>query len=136
MCWRLTYASVTPFANFPVCETRMLKVKLDANVQIGQDALYPIPPELLKLLRSIRQHGSLIHAITDVGISYWHAWGLLGRWEAITGQKLTILTRGQGTGLTPFGARFAGVGDWPGPRINPRFDGLGDELARYLNVSS
>jgi molybdate transport repressor ModE-like protein len=112
----------------------MLKVKLDANVQIGRDALYPVPPELLKLLRSIRQHGSLIHAIRDVGISYRHAWGLLGRWEAITGQKLAILTRGQGTGLTPFGARFAGVGDWLGPRINPRFDGLGDELARYLNV--
>ena len=90
-------------------EFSMLKVKLDANIRIGRDALYPLPPELVGLLRSIRQHGSL--AIREVGISYRHAWGLLGRWEAITGHKLAILTRGQGTGLTPFGVRFADIGE-------------------------
>src|SRR5215472_1468903 len=112
----------------------MLKVKLDAGLHIGRDALYRVPPELLALLRSIRQHGSLLHAIREVGISYRHAWGLLGRWEAITGHKLAVLTRGQGTGLTPFGARFAAVGDWLEPRVSERFDGLGGELARYLDV--
>jgi len=112
----------------------MLKVKLDANVRIGRDALYPLPPELVGLLRSIRQHGSLIHAIREVGISYRHAWGLLRRWEAITGHKLAILTRGQGTGLTPFGARFAEVDDWLKARVGRRFDGLDNELARYLDT--
>jgi len=112
----------------------MLKVKLNASLRVGRDALYPVPPQLLALLRSIRQHGSLVYAIKDVGISYRHAWGLLGRWEAITGHKLAVLTRGQGTGLTPFGARFAGVGDWLEPRVSERFDGLGGELARYLDV--
>jgi molybdate transport repressor ModE-like protein len=114
----------------------MLKVKLDANVRIGRDALYPVPAELLALLRSIRQHGSLVEAIKDVGISYRHAWGLLGRWEAITGHKLAVLTRGQGTGLTAFGARFAGIGDWLEPRVGQRFGGLGNELASYLDVAA
>lgn len=90
----------------------MLKVKLDASIRIGREALYPLPPELVGLLRSIRQHGSLVRAIRDVRISYRHAWGLLGRWEAITGHKLAVLTRGQGTGLTPIGVRFAEIGDW------------------------
>ncbi len=112
----------------------MLKVKIEASLRVGRDALYPVPPELLALLRSIRKHGSLVQAIRDVGISYRHAWGLLGRWEAITGHKLAELTRGQGTGLTPFGARFAGVSDWLEPRIGTQFDGLGAELGRFLEL--
>jgi molybdate transport repressor ModE-like protein len=112
----------------------MLKVKLDATVRVGRDALYPVPPELIRLLGSIRRHGSLIQATKDVGISYRHAWGLLGRWEAITGHKLAVLTRGQGTGLTPFGARFAGIGEWLEPRVSRKFDGLGGELGHYLDV--
>ena len=31
----------------------MLKVKLDANVRIGRDALYPVPPELLCIENSM-----------------------------------------------------------------------------------
>ena len=114
----------------------MLKVKLDANIRIGRDALYPLPPELIALLRSIRENGSLVQAIREVGISYRHAWGLLGRWEAITGQKLTILTRGQDTGLTEVGARFAEIGDWLEARVDKHFEDLGDELARYLALPS
>jgi molybdate transport repressor ModE-like protein len=112
----------------------MLKVKLDAGLRVGQETLYPVPAELLGLLRSIRQHGSLVHAIREVRISYRHAWGLIGRWEAITGHKLAIFTRGQGTALTPFGARFAEIGEWLEPRVAELLDGIGDELARYLNV--
>ncbi len=110
----------------------MLKIKINASLQMGRDALYSVPPELIGLLRSIRQHGSLVLAVREVGISYRNAWGLLGRWEAITGYKLAILTRGQGTGLTAFGARVAGVGDWLEPRLRPQLDALGDELASHL----
>ena len=83
-----------------------------------------MPPELVGLLRSIRKHRSLIDAIREVGISYRHAWGLLGRWEAITGHKLAILTRGQGTGLTPTGAWFAEIDEWLKTRVGRRFDGV------------
>ena len=114
----------------------MLKVKLDANIRIGRDALYPLPPELVALLRSIRENGSLVQAIREVRISYRHAWGLLGRWEAITGHKLAILTRGQGTGLTEVGARFAEIGAWLDARVDKHFETLGDELAQYLALPS
>jgi putative molybdopterin biosynthesis protein len=112
----------------------MLKVKLDVNVRIGRDALYMLSPELIGLLRAIRQHGSLIDATREVGISYRHAWGLLRRWEAITGHKLAVLTRGQGAGLTPLGARCADVDEWLKLRVGRRLDGLDGELVRYLDL--
>jgi molybdate transport repressor ModE-like protein len=66
-----------------------------------------LPVEWVALVRAIREHGSLVQAIREVDTSYRDGWGPLGRWEAVTGHKLAILTRGQGTGLTMVGARFA-----------------------------
>jgi len=114
----------------------MLKAKLDAGLRLGRESTYPVPPDLLVLLRSIRRQGSLLSAIEDAGISYRHAWGLLRRWETITGHKLVVQTRGRGTDLTPFGSRLAEVTEWLGPKIEERLDGLDAELARYLNAPS
>ena len=47
----------------------MLKIKIEASLRVGPDALYPLPPERLGLLRSIRKHGSLVQATRDIGIS-------------------------------------------------------------------
>src|SRR5215831_7053745 len=112
----------------------MLKVKLDANLRLGRDTMYPVPAELLALLASILRHGSLVAAIREADVSYRHAWGLLRRWEAIAGQKLVVQTRGQGTDLTPLGRRLAGVTGWLEPRMRQRIDGLDRELGDYLNV--
>ena len=73
----------------------MLKVKLDASLRLGRDALYPVPLELLALLRSIRQHGSLIYAIKEVGISHRHASGMLGRWGPLPGTNSWCLFAGK-----------------------------------------
>jgi molybdate transport repressor ModE-like protein len=114
----------------------MLKVKLDASLRLGRDAMYPVPPELLALLASIQRHGSLVAAIREAAVSYRHAWGLLRRWETITGHNLVVRTRGQGTDLTPFGRRLAEVSDWLAPRVDARIDGLNRELGQYFNVPS
>jgi molybdate transport repressor ModE-like protein len=114
----------------------MLKVKLDASLRLGRDVMYPVPPELLALLASIQRHGSLVAAIREADVSYRHAWGLLRRWETITGQNLVVQTRGQGTDLTAFGRRLAEVSEWLSPRIDKRIDGLNRELGQYLNVPS
>jgi len=98
--------------------------------------MYPVPSELLGLLGAIRRHGSLLSAIREAGVSYRHAWGLLRRWEAITGHKLVLQTRGQGTDLTPFGRQLAEITDWLAPRIAERFNGLDAEVARHLSVPS
>jgi len=114
----------------------MLKAKLETSVRLGRDALYPLPAELIVLLKAIRRHGSLVRAASEAAISYRHAWGLLGRWEAITGRKLAKLTRGHGTGLTTFGERFADIGNWLERRVDRRFDGMGRDLVEYLNVGA
>jgi molybdate transport repressor ModE-like protein len=112
----------------------MVKVKLEAALRVGRETLYPVPSELITLLKAIDRHGSLLKAIEEVEVSYRHAWGLLGRWEAITGHKLAVLTRGHGTTVTLFGTRLAQSGEWIGERITERLPGLERELAKYLDV--
>ncbi len=121
--------SRTPKAPRPA---RTLKVTLDANIRLGLDTLHPLPPELVGLLRSIRQLGSLFEAKRENRISVRNATALLARWEAITGHRLISTRRGRGTGLTPFAVRLTEVSDWLDSQLAQRFDGLSEELARYL----
>src|SRR5262252_5061972 len=112
----------------------MLKVKLEPGLRIGRDTLYTVPSELLLLLKAIHEHGSLLKAIEDIEVSYRHAWGLLGRWEAITGHKLAVFTRGHGTALTLFGARLAQAGEWLDERMTDALPALERDLVRHLDV--
>jgi molybdate transport repressor ModE-like protein len=66
-----------------------------------------IDPRVLDMLRAIARRGSLSQAIHDVGLSYRHAWGLLGRYENLLGQRLVKLERGRGATLTKLGERLA-----------------------------
>ena len=66
-----------------------------------------LDPRVLEVLRSIARLGSLSQAIQEVGLSYRHAWGLLGRYENLLGQPLVTLERGRGARLTGLGVRLA-----------------------------
>ena len=66
-----------------------------------------LDPRVLEVLRAIARLGSLNQAIREVGLSYRHAWGLLGRYENLLGRPLVILERGRGAQLTDLGARLA-----------------------------
>jgi molybdate transport repressor ModE-like protein len=112
----------------------MLKVKLEPGLRIGRDGLYTVPAELLQLLKAIHEHGSLLRAIEDVEVSYRHAWGLLGRWEAITGHKLAVLTRGHGTALTLFGNRLAQAAEWLDGRMSAALPALERDLVRHFDI--
>src|SRR5215470_17246448 len=112
----------------------MLKVKLEPGLRIGRDTLYTVPSELLLLLKAIHEHGSLLKAIEDIEVSYRHAWGLLGRWEAITGHKLAVFTRGHGTALTLFGSRLAQTSEWLDEKMGGALPGLERDLVHHLDV--
>src|SRR5262249_52496860 len=112
----------------------MLKVKLEPGLRIGRDTLYTVPSELLLLLKAIHEHGSLLKAIEDIEVSDRHAWGLLGGWEAITGHKLAVFTRGQGTSLTLFGSRLAQASDWLDEKMEGALPGLERDLVHHLDV--
>lgn len=112
----------------------MLKVKLEPGLRIGRDTLYTVPADLVLLLKAIHEHGSLLKAIEDIEVSYRHAWGLLGRWEAITGHKLAVFTRGHGTTLTLFGSRLAQVGEWLEGRMSELLPALERDLVKHLDI--
>ncbi len=80
-----------------------MKIGLDLRWRIdGED----VDARMLPLLQAIVNTGSLSRAIRDVGLSYRHAWGLLGNLESALGRQLVKLERGRGAQLTPLGERL------------------------------
>ena len=70
-----------------------MKIGLELRWRVDNE---DVDPRMLPLLRAIAQTGSLSRAIQDVGLSYRHAWGLLGKLENTLGRKLVKLERGRG----------------------------------------
>jgi putative molybdopterin biosynthesis protein len=62
--------------------------------------------KLFKLLRAVRETGSLHQAAPGVGLSYRHAWGIMRMWEETLGRSLLDMERGRGASLTTFGERL------------------------------
>ncbi len=63
---------------------------------LSSDAGDHFEPQLFRLLRAIHDHGKLTVAARSVGLSYRHAWDLLGKWNGIFGSELVLLARGRG----------------------------------------
>jgi molybdate transport repressor ModE-like protein len=63
----------------------------------------PVDERLLPLLESIAASTSLAAAVTERGISYRAAWGMLRDYERVLGGPLVQLQRGRGARLTPTG---------------------------------
>jgi molybdate transport repressor ModE-like protein len=78
-----------------------------------------IDARMLALLAKIAEHGSLKQATPHVGVSYRHAWALLGRLEQEIGQPLVRLERGRGAALTPLGAQLAAQAGRIEARLQP-----------------
>jgi len=91
-----------------------------------------VDARMLPLLQAIAQTGSLSRATRDVGLSYRHAWGLLGKLESALGRQLVKLERGRGAHLTPLGERLlagaAQVEEDVGPQLRQMTARIGREL--------
>jgi molybdate transport repressor ModE-like protein len=61
---------------------------------------------LLPLLGAIRAKGSLAAAVTELGLSYRAAWGLLRNFQRMLGAPLVELERGRGARLAPAGKKL------------------------------
>lgn len=70
-----------------------------------------IDPRLLPLLRAVEKTGSLNKAVTTLGMSYRHAWGMVGKMERTLGRSLVAMDRGRGTRLSPFAERLLEADD-------------------------
>ena len=65
-----------------------------------------VDPLLLRLLANVAEKGSLQRAARDSGVSYRHAWGLIGDWSRVLDGPLLAARRGQGARLAPLGERL------------------------------
>ena len=61
---------------------------------------------LFRVLLAIDETGSLAEAARRLGVSYRHAWGLMGKWEKVFGRPLARLRQGHGTELSEFGRKL------------------------------
>jgi len=65
-----------------------------------------IDARLLPLLRAVARTGSLNRAVAAQGLSYRHAWGLIGKMERTLGRSLVVMNRGRGARLSPFSLKL------------------------------
>lgn len=81
--------------------------KIISQLEIEKSAETFLNPKRVRLLKAIREHGSILAASKEVGMSYQQAWTLIR--EVNTLSPLPIVTRqrggvkGGGATITPFG---------------------------------
>ena len=88
---------------------------------------------MLDLLNEIRVSGKISRAADRMGLSYRHAWNLIGKWSAFFEVPLVERKRGSGTTLTPFGDKLVWAGQRLQARLGPQLQNLSQELETEIN---
>jgi molybdate transport repressor ModE-like protein len=91
--------------------------------------------QLVAILGELDASGKLTRAAEKAGMSYRHAWNLIGEWEAFFAAPLVAKERGRGSTLTPLGERLLWAGRRAQARLAPELENLAAEFARSLNES-
>jgi len=108
----------------------MSKILVRPAWLVSNEAGDELDPQLFPVLQAIHDAGKLTVAAAKVGLSYRHAWNLIGRWSDFFGSPLVNLERGRGTTLTPLGEKLL----WAEQRINARLAPQLESLASELNL--
>jgi molybdate transport repressor ModE-like protein len=87
---------------------------------VGGEAL---DARVIPLLRAVAREGSLYRAVAGLRVSYRHAWGLLGKAERATGQRLVVLERGRGARLSPLAEKLLAADDAASESLNRELAG-------------
>lgn len=85
-------------------------------------------PRLFRLLQSIQENGKLTEAARTIGLSYRHAWELLGRWGEDLGAPLVEMARGKGAKLTPLGEKVVWALRRMEATLLPQFENIVSEI--------
>ena len=95
-----------------------------------------LPPRhgqaLLGLLGALSRAASLREAAQAVGLSYRHAWGLLGAGARALGAPVVDMQRGRGARLTAFGRRLLAADAHVRSALDGRFETLRREVRAML----
>jgi molybdate transport repressor ModE-like protein len=111
----------------------MLKVHIRPHWEISVKDEAPLDTaDLLGLLLSIQDTGSIAQAAKSVGLSYRYAWGLLRSAEALFGEQLLQTGRGRGTTLAPLAQKLVWADRRIAARLSPTLHSLASELEAEL----
>jgi molybdate transport repressor ModE-like protein len=111
----------------------MLKVHIRPHWEISVKGEAPLDTkDLLGLLLSIQDTGSIAQAAKSVGLSYRYAWGLLRSAESLFGEQLLQTGRGRGTSLTPLAQKLVWADRRIAARLSPTLHSLASELEAEL----
>lgn len=111
----------------------MLKVHIRPHWEISVKGDAPLDTaDLLGLLLSIQDTGSIAQAARSVGLSYRYAWGLLRAAETLFGEQLLQTGRGRGTTLTPLAQKLVWADRRIAARLAPTLHSLASELEAEL----
>lgn len=90
---------------------------------------------LLRLVEAVGRSGSLKQAAHALGVSYRHAWGLLGEASAAFGAPLVELQRGRGARPTALGEKLLWADGLIRKALDPQFAQLRQEVEAGLAKS-
>ena len=88
--------------------------------------------ELLRLLAALKRAETLREAAGAIGVSYRHAWGLLGTGGRALGAPLVDMQRGRGARLTPFAQRLLEADAHVHGTLDAQFERLRREVRSML----
>ena len=111
----------------------MLTVHIRPHWEISVKGEVPLDmANLLGLLLSIQDTGSIAQAAKSVGLSYRYAWGLLRAAESLFDTQLLQTGRGRGTLLTPLAQKLVWADRRIAARLSPTLHSLASELEAEL----
>lgn len=88
---------------------------------------------LFELLRAIHETGKLTEAAAELGVSYRHAWNLIGKWSGFFNHPLVAMQRGKGASLTALGERLLWAERRVTARLTPQLENLASEINIEIN---
>ena len=107
----------------------MLTIHIRPHWEISVKGEAPLDTaDLLGLLLSIQDTGSIAQAAKSVKLSYRYAWGLLRAAEELFGEQLLHTGRGRGTQLTPLAQKLVWADRRIAARLSPTLQSLASEL--------
>lgn len=106
----------------------MQRIAISAGWQLTNERGERLDPQLFELMEGLHATGKLTEAARRVGLSYRHAWTLVGRWSTFFGHELVQMERGRGATLTTLGEQLLWAHQRVRARLGPQLETLASEF--------
>lgn len=110
----------------------MIKVNLQYEWTPAPGRSQALDATLFRVLHAVADCGSLAEAARRLGVSYRHAWGLVGKWDKVFGRPVIELRQGHGAQLTAFGRKLLWSEELVQARISHELENVRREIEHAL----